>query len=430
MFRGDIPAPAEIYFSAHNDPPTVVTGGLFPPDSNLTLYPTDNLSWNPSTDPDLDSVYYKVWISAVPFDTAADTTVRLAYVNDLAATQIKLNALPQGYWRLRDGSVYFWRVRSRDEHDLYARWSDLHSLRFRSTPPTLVGGLWPADNTILRFSDTLRWTRAVDNDAGTGDTIRYIVSVVKYGDTVLLSLDTVAADTVLPLKNIKGLSRLENNAGYSWQVRSMDAHGSRSDVSVAALFIFNLTNSPPARPLIVYPDMARVRFLRPFQAMRWSCTDPDLDSIVYRIEVARDSVFVNQILIVSNWDRTSITLNQMSGSAAKLQADSVYFWRIKATDSKGAESPYSRPGAFRYDQFDHLATAPGIIEPVNNAYITDNSRLSWSNSDDVEDSIIRYRVVVYADTTDTVLTALDSIASGDSGTTTILFSSVVSCETP
>jgi hypothetical protein len=417
-------APAKLYFSAHNSPPAVVTG-LNPSDSSLTLYPTDMLSWNPSIDPELDSVYYQVWISASPFDTTADSTIRLASVNNLSAPQIKLSALPQGYSRLTTGSVYFWRVRSRDVHFAYAGWSNLASLRFRSTPPTLVGGLQPADNTILRFSDTLRWNKAIDNDAGIGDTVRYIVSVVKYGDTTKLSLDTIIGDTTLALKAMKGLSRLQNNQSYAWQVRSMDAHGAAADVSASAIFVYNLTNSPPTQPVIVWPDTSRARLLRPFEALRWNSTDPEHDSIYYRIEIARDSSFVNQILIASNWKYSQIALNQIGGYAAKLQADSTYFWRVKAADSKGAESPYSRLGAFIYDAFDHLATAPVIIEPVNNAYLTENTRLSWKNSTDVDDSIIRYRVMVYADTTDTLLTALDSIAAGDSGRTTILFSSLL-----
>src|SRR6187431_894950 len=68
-------------------------------------------------------------------------------------------------------------------------------------------------------------------------------------------------------------------------------------------------------------------------AFQWSSsTDANKDAVTYQIQVAKDNQF-SQIIKTAEGSTT--------GQTIALDKNTAYYWRIKATDSKGLSSNYS-----------------------------------------------------------------------------------------
>ena len=123
-------------------------------------------------------------------------------------------------------------------------------------------------------------------------------------------------------------------------------------------------------------------------AFQWNpATDANKDAIVYQIQVAKENTFAQII-------KTAET--STAGQTFPLEKNTAYYWRIKATDSKGLASDYSATYKF-YTSGDavvnHLPFSPELVEPALNTVLsTTTATLKWNAADVDATDVLTYDV--------------------------------------
>lgn len=109
--------------------------------------------------------------------------------------------------------------------------------------------------------------------------------------------------------------------------------------AIAAYFIFfgkPTTTTPPPIPVPLLPvENATLETTTP--TFTWQGSDES--GVTYLLEYADASEFVNPI--------ESKTLNSTGYTTPEALADGIYYWRVRAIDGEGNESPYSQTMSFR-----------------------------------------------------------------------------------
>ena len=144
-------------------------------------------------------------------------------------------------------------------------------------------------------------------------------------------------------------------------------------------------NTAPTVPALVAPVNSKlcVDNLVNFQ---WNVSvDAESDAIVYQIQVARDNLFAQ---IVSTIDGSNLVSQNI-----QLDKGLAYYWRVKATDSKGLSSDYSPTYSFYTAGAavtNYLPFSPVLVQPALNAFLNPTTAtLKWSASDvDVNDKLV------------------------------------------
>jgi len=148
-----------------------------------------------------------------------------------------------------------------------------------------------------------------------------------------------------------------------------------------------VANAAPSVPVLVTPADNKL-CLDNTVAFQWSeSTDPQKDAIVYQIQVAKDNAFTQ---IINTLDNSSVA------ATLSLEKNTAYYWRVKATDSKGLASAYTATSKFYTAGtavVNHLPFAPELVQPLINAALsTAKVSLVWRASDvDVTD-VLTYDV--------------------------------------
>lgn len=116
-------------------------------------------------------------------------------------------------------------------------------------------------------------------------------------------------------------------------------------------------------------------------------TDANKDLITYQIQVAKDNTFT-QI----------IKTNEVTGdnSSISLDKNTAYYWRVKATDSKGLASSYSTV----YKLYttgeavvNHLPFSPELVQPaINSVSNGTTASLKWKATDVDATDVLTYDV--------------------------------------
>ena len=139
----------------------------------------------------------------------------------------------------------------------------------------------------------------------------------------------------------------------------------------------------PTTPSLIYPtnNLVCTNFNLEFD---WTTSRTITGGeISYLIEIASDSEF-NQILFSSTAEE--------SGSIFTLAQGTSYFWRVKAKDNKGYESPYSSIQSFITEPEATTNIIPAISStatPATGATVTGNSTtLQWDATDGDNDPLV------------------------------------------
>ncbi|WP_428230574.1 hypothetical protein [Flavobacterium sp.] len=116
-------------------------------------------------------------------------------------------------------------------------------------------------------------------------------------------------------------------------------------------------------------------------------TDANKDVITYQIQVAKDNTFTQ---IVKTNEVTA------DNSSISLDKNTAYYWRVKATDSKGLSSAYS-PTYKLYTTgetvVNHLPFSPELVQPaINSVLNTTTATLKWKATDVDATDILTYDV--------------------------------------
>ena len=140
-----------------------------------------------------------------------------------------------------------------------------------------------------------------------------------------------------------------------------------------------VVNTAPVVPVITAPVDNKL-CLDNIVSFQWNeSTDPEKDAVRYQIQVAKDNAFSQMI---TSLDYASNPTN------IALEKNTAYYWRVKATDSKGLSSAYTTTYKF-YTAGDavvnHLPFAPTLLEPVSNSIVNNTTvSLKWYGGVDVD----------------------------------------------
>ncbi|HSD08251.1 hypothetical protein [Flavobacterium sp.] len=146
-------------------------------------------------------------------------------------------------------------------------------------------------------------------------------------------------------------------------------------------------NTAPTTPKITAPTDNKL-CVDNIVNFQWNAsTDAENDAITYQIQVAKDNQFAQ---IVKTVEGTAVS------QTITLDKNTAYYWRIKATDSKGLSSAYSATYTF-YTSGDavinHLPFAPNLLSPDLNAVLTTTTAtLKWYASDVDATDVLTYDV--------------------------------------
>jgi hypothetical protein len=146
-------------------------------------------------------------------------------------------------------------------------------------------------------------------------------------------------------------------------------------------------NIAPTTPTLVAPTDNKL-CLDNTVAFQWNLsTDTNKDPITYQIQVAKDNTF-SQILKTAE--------GATAGQTIALDKNTAYYWRIKATDSKGLSSDYSPTYKFYTAGeavVNHLPFSPELVEPAINTILnTTTATLGWNAADVDATDVLSYDV--------------------------------------
>lgn len=145
-----------------------------------------------------------------------------------------------------------------------------------------------------------------------------------------------------------------------------------------------VNNTAPTTPTLSYPTNNLVCISNTINFEWNAATDAQNDAITYQLQVATDNAFTQNL----NSSNATTLSKQLTLNKGKL-----YYWRVKATDSKNTSSSYSTIYNFYTEGegvVNHVPFAPVLVAPVLNAVQTNASvNLSWTAVDaDATDTLV------------------------------------------
>jgi len=150
-----------------------------------------------------------------------------------------------------------------------------------------------------------------------------------------------------------------------------------------------VVNTAPTVPILIAPTNNLLCIDNVLNFTWNSSTDAEGNTITYTIDVSKNNTF------------TQITHTQTSNTASKsitLDKGIAYYWRVKATDSKGASSDYSATFQFYTEGVgvtNHLPFSPTLVSPTLNEVVHDAPKtisLQWNASDSDTGDTLTYDV--------------------------------------
>lgn len=143
-----------------------------------------------------------------------------------------------------------------------------------------------------------------------------------------------------------------------------------------------IKNEAPTVPVLSAPTNKQLCIDEEVVFSWQKSTDKEGDKVTYVLEIAPKSDFLN-ILHTFNLKEVQKTMSLKKGI--------LYFWRVKAIDSKGEHSNYSSVYQF-YTEGDavknHLPFAPTLVAPALNKKVEkEEVTLQWTASDIDKDAL-------------------------------------------
>ena len=158
-------------------------------------------------------------------------------------------------------------------------------------------------------------------------------------------------------------------------------------------------NAIPSIPEMVFPtnNLTCTNFNLNFE---WDPSTSDITTaFTYTIELSSQPTF-DEILFSANTTQTSVTFT--------LEKGIVYFWRVKATDSDGNESPYSEVQSFFTEPepgFNSIPFVPELVAPALRSTVTGSTTTLQWNASDTDGDPLTYDVYLGETNPPTLLTA-------------------------
>ncbi len=329
--RSTISPPGAFY---RNAVPVVSSAPIMtaPANALLTNDSTPSFTWNAVT----NGNRYQLEISRVTtFATKALTFVGAPGILTYTAT-----SLPNG--------VYYWHVRAFNTNSIAGPWSAYRSFTVDITPPAPPVLSTPANAAPVFGTPPFAWLTTptttwyqfqYDNNAD------FLTPTYTYALTTLTHTPPAMAP-----------------GPYSWHVRARDAAGNWSSWS-APRTITILPLIPPVPVMTTPANTLLTNDATPNFA--WNAV---VSGNTYQLEISRVTTFATKVQTFAGAPRV------LTYTAATLP-NGVYYWHVRALNTKGVAGPWS---AYRSFTVDITPPAPPILNsPANAASVFGTPSFTW-----------------------------------------------------
>ncbi len=218
-----------------------------------------------------------------------------------------------------------------------------------NSPPSTPELLAPSNDSVVpTFTPQLVCSQAIDLDF---DPLTYRFELYYSADagvadqTAWLTPDAGSGDGGAVLWNV---TAIPENTHARWRVRAFDGNATNgySPWSAFGNFVVSTVNDPPPAPVILKPTEGEVVVpIRPTIEVS-NPADPEGQSVDLAIDVASDAAFSS--MVAQSGALPAAGAPQTMWTVTKdLVWGNTYFVRARATDSGGAQSPYSATVSFQ-----------------------------------------------------------------------------------
>jgi hypothetical protein len=303
---------------------------LSPRGDKLVSTYTPKLDWRNST------LRYGSVFDHYQLQVADDSSFTVPVINISNLTRIDASEYSPTI-NLSPNTRYYWRVRAFNDLGQSSDWSIVQSFRTRMNTPILIS---PAsDETIDNLRPIFSWS-------STPEAVSYTISVSTKSD---LTDPIITAYVDVTSYNCK--FDLPEGKKLYWRVKADGANPSLWSTT------WHLTTpKPPSIPTLVYPiDNRLITHYTPTFDWRNSTLLRGIEFGYYQIQVANSANFLTpEIDIVDLTDRTVSEYTLVT----ELIPNTKYYWRVRAFNSLGHYSTWSKVQTFRA-----AILPPTLVEP-------------------------------------------------------------------
>lgn len=392
---------ARFIFSQVNDPPSIPSPVA--PQGTITSPPI--FETLPAVDPEGQPLSYDFQVF---FDEEDNQDLHSGAISIIGGN------LPRITWTSPDpfeeNHRYRWRVRASDPVNGRSDWSEYQPFFYNAVNavPTQPQIISPEDGVTLEGPSDLIFvtTAGADED---GDPVTHSFRLATgpgFGpdELVISDGDIVAVGEEVTWDLTGGGTVLTENTTYYWDVRSYD--GGQYSPSSSASFLYSSVNEPPAAPTARTPS-GGVVLTTPQPEFVWSNeVDPEGGPVTYLFELhsnrqATSLVFQLFDIPGDEGDATSRTFDPLDDNM-------TYYWRVRAVDGEGNDSPWSDTAEFTIAQGGDAPSQPILVGPSPGKEFAkgEEIELVWNNSTDAEGDPITYTVEVL-NSNDQLITTAD-----------------------
>jgi hypothetical protein len=264
---------------------------------------------------------------------------RVQIATEPGFTSLKLDtttsSTESAFARLANKTRYYWRVQGMNDNGGGA-WSATWSFTTASVPLTATALLLPANNAEgVPTSPTLRWS-------GVDGAIGYQVQLADND-----AFTTTIADNAGIGGTSDALTGLANRATYYWRVRALDGAGTGPWSETWRFTTSEKEVDPPApaTTVLLSPSNDSTGVPGTYRLL-WNDV---AGATTYQAQIASGSDFASPL---RDWSGLGTTSHEFTG----LDAGSVYYWRVRASNAAG-DGPWSE--AWRFT----TASAPTVGVP-------------------------------------------------------------------
>ena len=299
--------------------------------------------------------------STIDFQVCTDAACSSVVKSGSSASGLASGA--SGSWTpsgLADGT-YYWQASATDAAGNQSLWSATRQFTLDTTAPTA-----PALGSVASRVNTTPQLSATFSDPGATDS----------GTLSFQLCSNSSCTTVLQKSTQSGIannttanwtpSNLSDRI-YYWRARAQDAAGNQSAWS--SVRSFTIDGTPPVAPVLVGFAGVRVRTAPALTALVDDPGDP-ADKARLLVELCTDPACTQ---VVTTGYSGTVPVGTLAGWQAPKLSDGPYYWRARAEDLVGNQSPWSAVDSFVVDSA--APTVPAAAGPAAGA-IVNTARLS------------------------------------------------------